>query len=104
MSEGCCGKKDEKFDLMEKNSKKISFFVERVFLIKNDVRNPKKMVSMLYDDDFGSKMAFFEDFVKCFFFNKNQQNRKIQRSASILAIHKQKWANKARFMSSNECS
>ena len=55
---------------MEKNSKKISFFVERVFLIKNDVRNPKKMVSMLYDDDFGSKMAFFEDFVKCFFSTK----------------------------------
>ena len=51
---------DEKFDLMEKIQKKFFFPVERVFLMRNDARNPKKMVSTFYNDDFGSKIAFFD--------------------------------------------
>ena len=51
---------DEKFDLMEKIQKKNFISVERVFLMRNDARNPKKMVSTFYNDDFGSKIAFFD--------------------------------------------
>ena len=51
---------DEKFDLMEKIQKKFFFRGKRVFLIRNDARNPKKMVSTFYNDDFGSKIAFFD--------------------------------------------
>ena len=42
---------------------KIIFFFrgKRVFLIRNCVRKPKKMVPMLYDEDFGFKLAFFDD-------------------------------------------
>ena len=28
--------------------------------MRNDARNPKKMVSTFYNDDFGSKIAFFD--------------------------------------------
>ena len=51
----------------------------------------------------GLKWPFLK-IIENVFFHKKQQNRKIQRSAFILAIHKQNWANEARFMSSNECS
>ena len=46
---------DEKFDLMEK-----IFRGKRVFLMRNEARNPKKMVSTFYNNDFGSKIAFFD--------------------------------------------
>ena len=51
---------DEKSDLIKKFKKKIFFRGKRVFLIRNDARNPKKMVSTFYNDDFGSKIAFFD--------------------------------------------
>ena len=52
---------DEKLNIMEKDRKNIFFRGKRVFLIRNCAGNPKKMVSMLYDEGFGSKLTFFED-------------------------------------------
>ena len=45
-----------------KKDEKIFFFRgKRVILIRNCAGNPNKMASMLYDEDFGSKLAFFND-------------------------------------------
>ena len=45
---------------MEKDEKQFSSRGKRAFLIRNDARSPIEMVSMLYNDDFGSKIAFFD--------------------------------------------
>ena len=73
-----------------------------MFLIRNCVRKPKKMVPMLYDEDFGFKLAFFDDPGKWLFLEK-RQNWKIQRCAFILAMHEWKSTNHASYMTSNEC-
>ena len=52
-------KKNEKLDIMEKDRKIFFSRGKRVLLIRNDARNPIKMVLMLYNDDFGSKITFF---------------------------------------------
>ena len=45
---------------MEKNRPQISFFpVEEGISIRNYLRNPLKMVPMIYNDDFRRKMVVF---------------------------------------------
>ena len=75
MSEGCSGEKGEKLDLMGKNQKYFFSHGNRVFLIRNHVRNPEKIVSMLYDNDFWCKLTFFEDLGKQFFLPKSAKSK-----------------------------
>ena len=51
----------KKINIMEKNRPQISFFpVEEGISIRGiDLRNPLKMVPMLYNDDFRRKMVVF---------------------------------------------
>ena len=48
--------------------------------MRNDARNPKKMVSTFYNDDFGSKIAFWQDIV----FKKKSAKTKVIRNSIYL--------------------
>ena len=58
---GVVAKMMKKLISWKKDKKNFFFRGKRVILIRNCAGNPKKMVSMLYDEDFGSKLAFFND-------------------------------------------
>ena len=51
---------DEKFDLMEKIQKKIFFPWKESVFDEKWREESIKMVSTFYNDDFGSKIAFFD--------------------------------------------
>ena len=68
---------------MEKDRKTFFSRGKRVLLIRNDARNPIKMVLMLYNDDFGSKLTFFWRLGKILCLrkiSKNERNKKLHLS------------------------
>ena len=60
------------------------------------------MVPMVYDDDFGCKLVFFDDLEKYAVF-KESPNPKNQRVAFFCAMHRRKLKYLKRFTISNEC-
>ena len=68
---------------MEKKQKNFFFRRKRVIWIRNDAGNPIKMVLMLYNDDFGSKITFFWRLGKILCLrkiSKNERNKKMHLS------------------------
>ena len=58
---------------------KSSFFSWEKGVFDQKLRGEsEKMVSMLYIEDFGSKLAIFDDYGKCFFFYRNSKIEKFK--------------------------
>jgi len=99
--EGCCGEKGVNFDIMKKNPKQFFFHKKRVIFIRNYVRNPKKMVPMLYSKHFWWNWEFFKDLARYDIFIKSAKYKKSKNCTyhdnaytnieKLCELHDQQW-------------